>query len=101
MSSWGPQPDFAQDFRAHLSLMAKRKNMWIFSKTTKQWCTPEVFAFAKDDIHVHRGKASALQLVLMDPRQGLEIASKTILRASQFIDSHTRKMWEYYKIEKK
>lgn len=47
MSSFGPPPDFARDFRAHLALTAKRNKQWIFSKTTKNWYTPEEFGFAK------------------------------------------------------
>ncbi|NII81764.1 MULTISPECIES: hypothetical protein [unclassified Pedobacter] len=101
MSSWGPQPDPGRDYRAHLALKAKANNQWIYSKTTKKWYTPEEFAFSDEDIKVHRNQASAPQLILMDPRQGLDIANETILRASKFIQQHTKKMWEYYDLKLK
>lgn len=99
MSSWGPQPDVGRDFRAHLALKAKSNNQWIYSKATKKWYTPEEFAFSNEEIKVHRNKAEAPQLVLMDPRQGLDIANNMIIKASEFISEHTKKMWEYYDIK--
>jgi len=101
MSSFGPPPDFARDFRAHLALTAKRNKQWIFSKTTKKWYTPEEFGFAKEDIKVHRGQASAPQLILMDPRQALDIANAQVVKASKFIEEHSKRIWDYYNIEPK
>jgi len=99
--SWGPKPDVGRDFRAHLALKAKANNQWIYSKTTKTWYTPEEFAFSNEEIKVHRNKAEAPQLILMDPRQGLDNANDLIIRASKFISEHTKKMWDYYDIKPK
>ncbi|RQO79116.1 hypothetical protein DBR40_05195 [Pedobacter sp. KBW01] len=101
MSSWGPAPDVGRDFRANLALKAKANNQWIYSKTTKKWYTPEEFAFSNEEIKVHRNKADAPQLILMDPRQGLEMANEMIVRSSKFIQEHTKKMWEYYDLKLK
>ncbi|WP_443938814.1 hypothetical protein [Pedobacter sp. MW01-1-1] len=99
--NWQKPPDAEQEFKANLALEAKKKNHWIFSKTTKKWYTPEEFAFSKEDIHVHRGHAKAPQLVIMDPRKALDIANNHIEKASTFIKQHTQKMWKYYNIQKK
>lgn len=99
--AWAPPPDVGSDFRAYLATEAKRKNCWIFSKTTKKWYTPEEFAFSNEDIHVHRGKASAPQLVLADPRYALDKANEAIEKANKFIIEHSKKMWEYYELKKR
>jgi len=101
MSNWGPPPDPERDYRAWLSNRAKQNNQWIFSKTTKKWYTPEEFGFSKEDIKVHRGKADAPQLILMDPRQALDIANSSIQKASKFIEEHSKRVWAYYNIETK
>ncbi|WP_131535486.1 hypothetical protein [Pedobacter nototheniae] len=76
-------------------------NFWIYSKTTKLWYTPEEFIWSNEDINVHRGKANAPQLILMDPREGLKKANDLILRASKFVEEHTKKINQYYDLKKK
>lgn len=47
------------------------------------------------------GQASAPQLILMDPRQALDIANAQVVKASKFIEEHSKRVWEYYNIEPK
>lgn len=102
MGNWEKPPDVAAEERAHIALTAKKANCWIYNKSKKIWYTPEEFAFNNDlDVTSFRNKAKAPDIEILDPRIALDQANRIIKKSSEFIESHSKKIWAYYNLKKK